>query len=65
MTRCIKRLEEDQKGSILVDGIDMDNNLKHIKTIRKDMSMVFEHFNLFAHLFSHLFILENLRIATI
>ncbi|MEL0612271.1 MAG: amino acid ABC transporter ATP-binding protein [Marinomonas sp.] len=61
MTRCINRLEEHQKGSILVDGIEMNNNLKNIEAIRKDVGMVFQHFNLFPHLT----ILENLTLAPI
>ncbi|MEL0635240.1 MULTISPECIES: amino acid ABC transporter ATP-binding protein [Marinomonas] len=61
MIRCINRLEEHQKGTILVDGIEMNNNLKNIETIRKDVGMVFQHFNLFPHLT----ILENLTLAPI
>lgn len=61
MTRCINRLEEHQKGIITVDGIEMNNNLKNIETIRKDVGMVFQHFNLFPHLS----ILENLTLAPI
>ncbi|MBD5770520.1 amino acid ABC transporter ATP-binding protein [Marinomonas sp. SM2066] len=61
MTRCINRLEEHQKGEIIVDGIEMNNNLKNIEAIRKDVGMVFQHFNLFPHLT----ILENLTLAPI
>ncbi|MGO2353551.1 MAG: amino acid ABC transporter ATP-binding protein [Marinomonas foliarum] len=61
MIRCINRLEEHQKGSILVDGVEMNNNLKNIEAIRKDVGMVFQHFNLFPHLT----ILENLTLAPI
>jgi len=61
MTRCINRLEEHQKGDIIVDGITMNDNLKNIETIRKDVGMVFQHFNLFPHLT----ILENLTLAPI
>lgn len=61
MTRCINRLEEHQKGSIIVDGIEMNDNLKNIEAIRKDVGMVFQHFNLFPHLT----ILENLTLAPI
>lgn len=61
MTRCINRLEEHQKGTILVDGIEMNDNLKNIEAIRKDVGMVFQHFNLFPHLT----ILENLTLAPI
>ncbi|ETI59703.1 amino acid ABC transporter ATP-binding protein [Marinomonas profundimaris] len=61
MTRCINRLEEHQKGTILVDGVEMNDNLKNIEAIRKDVGMVFQHFNLFPHLT----ILENLTLAPI
>jgi general L-amino acid transport system ATP-binding protein len=61
MTRCINRLEEHQQGTILVDGVEMNNNLKNIEAIRKDVGMVFQHFNLFPHLT----ILENLTLAPI
>ncbi|MFT2110570.1 amino acid ABC transporter ATP-binding protein [Marinomonas sp. 2405UD68-3] len=61
MTRCINRLEEHQKGDIIVDGITMNDNLKNIEAIRKDVGMVFQHFNLFPHLT----ILENLTLAPI
>jgi len=61
MTRCINRLEEHQKGDIIVDGIHMNDNLKNIEAIRKDVGMVFQHFNLFPHLT----ILENLTLAPI
>lgn len=61
MTRCINRLEEHQKGTIIVDGIEMNDNLKNIEAIRKDVGMVFQHFNLFPHLT----ILENLTLAPI
>ncbi|AWX99317.1 ABC transporter ATP-binding protein [Marinomonas primoryensis] len=61
MIRCVNRLEEHQKGSILVDGVEMNNNLKNIEAIRKDVGMVFQHFNLFPHLS----ILENLTLAPI
>jgi len=61
MTRCINRLEEHQKGIISVDGVEMNDNLKNIEAIRKDVGMVFQHFNLFPHLS----ILENLTLAPI
>jgi len=44
MIRCVNRLEEHQKGSILVDGVEMNNNLKNIEAIRKDVGMVFSAF---------------------
>ncbi len=59
MIRCINRLEEFQKGSLTVDGINLNNNIKNIDLIRKDVGMVFQHFNLFPHLS----ILDNLILA--
>lgn len=56
LIRCLNRLEEHQKGTITVDGIELTNNLKNIEEIRKEVGMVFQHFNLFPHLT----ILENL-----
>lgn len=61
MIRCINRLEEFQKGSLIVDGIEMIDDVKNIDAIRKDVGMVFQHFNLFPHLS----ILENLTLAPI
>jgi general L-amino acid transport system ATP-binding protein len=48
--RCINRLEEHQKGLIMVDGTELTNDLKHIEVIRREVGMVFQHFNLFPHL---------------
>ncbi|MGO4741585.1 ATP-binding cassette domain-containing protein, partial [Bosea sp. 2KB_26] len=61
MIRCINRLEEHQKGQIIVDGTELTNDLKKIDEIRRDVGMVFQHFNLFPHLT----ILENLTLAPI
>jgi len=61
MIRCINRLEEHQKGQIVVDGTELTNDLKKIDEIRRDVGMVFQHFNLFPHLT----ILENLTLAPI
>jgi general L-amino acid transport system ATP-binding protein len=61
MIRCINRLEEHQKGQIIVDGVELTNDLKKIDEIRRDVGMVFQHFNLFPHLT----ILENLTLAPI
>src|SRR5512139_2517501 len=56
MIRCVNRLEEHQKGRIIVDGIELTNNIKNIEKIRAEVGMVFQHFNLFPHLT----IVENL-----
>jgi general L-amino acid transport system ATP-binding protein len=61
MIRCINALEEHQKGKIIVDGIELTNDLKKIDEVRKEVGMVFQHFNLFPHLT----ILENLTLGPI
>ncbi|MBW2091548.1 MAG: amino acid ABC transporter ATP-binding protein [Deltaproteobacteria bacterium] len=61
LIRCINRLEEHQRGQIIVDGIELTNNLKNIELIRMEVGMVFQHFNLFPHLT----ILENLCLGPI
>ena len=59
MIRCINRLEEHQKGKIIVDGKELTNDLKKIDEVRREVGMVFQHFNLFPHLT----ILENCTLA--
>ncbi len=61
LIRCINRLEEHQRGRIVVDGIELTNDLKNIEKIRTEVGMVFQHFNLFPHLT----ILENLTLGPI
>ena len=61
LIRCINRLEEHQKGDILVNGVTLDSNLKNIDAIRGDVGMVFQSFNLFPHLT----VLENCTLAPI
>jgi len=61
MIRCLNRLEEHQKGQILVDGIELTNDLKNIAEIRREVGMVFQHFNLFPHLT----VLQNCTLAPI
>ena len=61
LIRCINRLEEHQKGTIIVDGIELTNDLKNIEKIREEVGMVFQHFNLFPHLS----ILENLTLGPV
>ena len=61
LIRCINRLEEHQSGSINVDGIELTNDLKNIDSVRREVGMVFQHFNLFPHLT----VLENCTLAPI
>jgi len=61
MIRCINRLEEHQRGQIIVNGIELTKNLKNIEKIREEVGMVFQHFNLFPHLT----ILDNLTLGPI
>ena len=61
MIRCINRLEEHQKGQIIVDGTELTHDLKKIDEVRREVGMVFQHFNLFPHLT----ILENCTLAPI
>ncbi len=61
LIRCINRLEEHQQGQIIVDNIELTGDLKGIDAIRREVGMVFQHFNLFPHLT----ILENLTLAPI
>lgn len=57
--RCLNRLEEHQQGRIIVDGTELTSDLKQIETIRREVGMVFQHFNLFPHLT----ILQNCTLA--
>jgi len=50
LIRCLNRLEEHQKGRIVVDGIELDHDTKHIQDVRCEVGMVFQQFNLFPHL---------------
>lgn len=61
MIRCINRLEEHQQGQIIVDGIELTNDVKKVDEIRREVGMVFQHFNLFPHLT----VLENCTLAPI
>ena len=61
MIRCINRLEEHQRGQIVVDGIELTADVKQIEAIRREVGMVFQQFNLFPHLT----VLENLTLAPI
>jgi general L-amino acid transport system ATP-binding protein len=61
LIRCINRLEEHQRGQIVVDGIELTGNLKQVEKIRSEVGMVFQQFNLFPHLT----VLENLVLAPV
>ena len=61
MIRCINRLEEHQQGKIVVDGIELTGNLKNIDSVRSEVGMVFQQFNLFPHLT----VKENISLAPI
>jgi general L-amino acid transport system ATP-binding protein len=61
MIRCINRLEEHQQGRIIVDGVELTNDLKKIDEVRREVGMVFQHFNLFPHLT----VLDNCTLAPI
>lgn len=61
LIRCINRLEEHQRGRIVVDGGELSDDLRNVEEIRAEVGMVFQHFNLFPHLT----ILENLTLGPI
>ena len=61
LIRCINRLEEHQKGKIIVDGFELSEDTKNIEKIRAEVGMVFQQFNLFPHLS----ILDNCSLAPI
>ena len=59
LIRCINRLEEHQAGKLVVDGIELSDDVKAIESVRRNVGMVFQQFNLFPHLT----VLENLTLA--
>lgn len=61
LIRCLNRLEEHQQGDIVIDGITLTGDIKGVETIRREVGMVFQHFNLFPHLT----VLENLTLGPI
>jgi general L-amino acid transport system ATP-binding protein len=61
LIRCINRLEEHQRGQIIVNGTELCNDIKNIEKVRAEVGMVFQHFNLFPHLT----IVENLTLGPI
>jgi general L-amino acid transport system ATP-binding protein len=61
LLRCVNHLEAHQAGRLIVDGIELTEDLKRIDEVRREVGMVFQHFNLFPHLT----ILENCTLAPI
>ena len=61
MIRCINRLEEHSGGTVIVDGVELNEEVKNIRIVRQEVGMVFQQFNLFPHLT----VLENLTIGPI
>jgi general L-amino acid transport system ATP-binding protein len=61
MVRCINKLEDFQRGSIVVDGITLTDDLKRIDRVRREVGMLFQNFNLFPHLT----VLENCTLAPV
>jgi len=61
LIRCINRLEEHQRGKIIVNGTELTNDIKNIEKVRAEVGMVFQHFNLFPHLS----IVDNLTLGPI
>ena len=59
LIRCINYLEQFQQGTVTVDGIELEDDVKKIKALRKNVTMIFQHFNLFPHLT----VLQNLTLA--
>jgi general L-amino acid transport system ATP-binding protein len=57
--RCLNRLEEHQKGQIIIDGIELGNDIRNVEAIRQEVGMVFQQFNLFPHLT----VLQNITLA--
>lgn len=61
LIRCLNRLEEHQQGQIIIDGTELTSDIKDVEAIRREVGMVFQHFNLFPHLT----VLENLTLGPI
>jgi len=57
--RCINRLEQHEKGQIIVDGIELGNDIRDVEKIRQEVGMVFQQFNLFPHLT----VIQNITLA--
>jgi general L-amino acid transport system ATP-binding protein len=61
LIRCINRLEEHQQGRIVIDGTELTSDVRRVDEVRREVGMVFQHFNLFPHLT----VMENLTLAPI
>src|SRR3712207_5592420 len=61
LIRCVNRLEEHQKGKVIVNVVELTSDLKRVDEVRREVGMVFQHFNLFPHLT----IMQNLTLAPI
>jgi len=61
LIRCINGLEDHQEGRIIVDGVELSQDIKHIEQVRSEVGMVFQQFNLFPHLT----VLENCCLAPV
>jgi general L-amino acid transport system ATP-binding protein len=59
LIRCVNRLERHDSGDVQVDGIELTDNVRHVRRVRADVGMVFQHFNLFPHMT----VLENCTLA--
>ncbi len=59
LLRCINRLEDFHQGNIIIDGVDISDPSTNINEVRRDVGMVFQHFNLFPHKT----VLQNLMLA--
>jgi ABC-type polar amino acid transport system ATPase subunit len=59
LIRCVNRIEKHDAGDIIVDGVALTNEVKNVRTVRADVGMVFQHFNLFPHMT----VLQNCTLA--
>jgi ABC-type polar amino acid transport system ATPase subunit len=59
LIRCVNRLERHDSGDVHVDGIELTDEAKHVRMVRADVGMVFQHFNLFPHMT----VLDNCTLA--